>query len=103
MAIETTRTITNNGFVYPYVLVHMSISPKYDLAVTTAEAIEGVVALKLVPYRILESNLLDVWLDGAYSYVIDNVYQAASIDDALAQSMGTVLYGIQQFIQTKGL
>lgn len=104
MAIETTRVIVNpaNNEVYPYVYFSLAISAKVDL-LKPAVDIEGTVAFRLTPYRILENGLPDVYEDGAYSVAIDDVYKEASIDPLLLQSMGTVLYGVQQFIQAKGL
>lgn len=104
MAIETTRVIVNpvNNEVYPYVYFSLAISAKVDL-LKPAVDIEGTVALRLTPYRILENGLPDVYEDGAYSIAINDVYKEASIDPLLLQSMGTVLYGVQQFIQAKGL
>lgn len=104
MAIETTRVIVNpnNGESYPYVYFNLAIAAKVD-KLKPAVDIEGTVALRLTPYRILENGLPDVWEEGSYSISIDNVYKEASIDAELLQSMGTVLYGIQQFIQAKGL
>ena len=104
MAIETTRVIVNpaNNEVYPYVYFSLSIAAKVDLFKPAID-IEGTVALRLTPYRILESGLPDVYEDGAYSISIDDVYKEASIDPLLLQSMGTVLYGVQQFIHAKDL
>ena len=104
MAIETTRVIVNpnNGESYPYVYFNFAAAAKVD-KLKPAVDIEGTVALRLTPYRILENGLPDVWEEGSYSISIDDVYKEASIDAELLQSMGTVLYGIQQFIQAKGL
>ena len=102
MAIETTRVIENNGIIYPYVKFQLAISYK-DMPSGLASELEGVISLRLIPYRILESGLDETWEDGAYSTVIDNVYTEASFDNALLHSMGLVLTGIQEFIQAKGL
>ncbi len=104
MAIETTRVIVNpaNNEVYPYVYFNLAIAAKVD-KLKPATDIEGTVAFRLTPYRILENGLPDVYEDGSYSVAIDDVYKEASLDPLLLQSMGTILYGVQQFIQAKGL
>ena len=102
MAISTTRVIENNGFVYPYVLINLAISPKYD-EVTPAVDIEGNVSMMLTPYRVLPNGLMDIYEDGRYSMYMTDIYKEAAADADLAQAMGYIITGIQYFINTKGL
>jgi hypothetical protein len=102
MAISTTRVIENNGFVYPYVLINLAISPKYN-EVTPAIDIEGNVSMVLTPYRVLPNGLMDIYEDGRYSMYMTDIYKEAATDADLAQAMGYIITGIQYFINAKGL
>jgi hypothetical protein len=102
MAISTTRVIENNGFIYPYVLINLAISPKYD-ETTPAEDIEGNVSMMLTPYRVLPNGLMDVYTDGRYSMYLTDIYKEAATDADLAEAMGYIITGIQFFINAKGL
>jgi hypothetical protein len=102
MAISTTRVIENNGFVYPYVLVNLAISPNYN-EVTPALDIEGNVSMMLTPYRVLPNGLMDIYEDGRYSMYMTDIYKDAATDADLAQAMGYIITGIQYFINTKEL
>lgn len=102
MPISTTRVIENNGFTYPYVLVNIAISPKYD-ETTEAADIEGNVSMLLTPYRVLPNGLMDVYTDGRYSIYMNDIYKEAENDAELAQAMGYIITGIQYFINTKQL
>ena len=72
MPISTTRVIENNGFTYPYVLVNLAISPKYD-ETTEAADIEGNVSMLLTPYRVLPNGLMDVYTDCIYSIHLSDI------------------------------
>ena len=102
MPISTTRVIENNGFVYPYVLINLAISPKYN-EVTPAADIEGNVSMMLTPYRVLPNGLMDVYEDGRYSMYMTDIYKEAATDADLAEAMGYIITGIQFFINAKGL
>ena len=102
MPISTTRVIENNGFTYPYVLVNLAISPKYD-EITEAADIEGNVSMMLTPYRVLPNGLMDVYTDGRYSIYLTDIYKEAENDADLAEAMGYIITGIQFFINAKGL
>jgi hypothetical protein len=102
MPISTTRVIENNGFTYPYVLVNLAISPKYD-ETTTAADIEGNVSMLLTPYRVLPNGLMDIFIDGRYSIYMTDIYKEAENDADLAQAMTYIITGIQYFINTKQL
>jgi hypothetical protein len=102
MAISTTRVIENNGFVYPYVLINLAISPKYD-ETTPAADIEGNVSMMLTPYRVLPNGLMDIYVEGRYSMYLSDIYKEAETDPDLAQAMGYIITGIQFFINAKGL
>lgn len=102
MPISTTRVIENNGFTYPYLLVNLAISPKYDESIPATD-IEGNVAMMLTPYRVLPNGLMDVYTDGAYSIFLTDIYKEATNDPELMQAMGYIITGIQYFINTKDL
>jgi hypothetical protein len=104
MPIQTTRVIEhpNTGIIYPYLKFQLSISYK-DMPNGMAADIEGTVALRLTPYRILDSGLDETWEDGAYSIIIGEAYKEAENDNAVLQSMQYILGGVQLFIQAKGL
>ncbi len=102
MPISTTRVIENNGFTYPYVLVNLAISPKYD-ETTPVTDIEGNVSMLLTPYRVLPNGLMDVYADGRYSIYMTDLYKEAENDADLAQAMGYIITGIQYFINKKEL
>ena len=102
MPISTTRVIENNGFTYPYLLVNLAISPKYD-ETTPAADIEGNVSMLLTPYRVLPNGLMDVYTDGRYSIYMTDIYKEAQSDEDLAQAMTYIITGIQYFINTKNL
>lgn len=102
MPISTTRVIENNGFTYPYLLVNIAISPKYDETIEAAD-IEGNVSMLLTPYRVLPNGLMDVYTDGRYSIYMNDIYKEATNDADLAQAMGYIITGIQYFINKKEL
>ena len=102
MPISTTRVIENNGFTYPYVLINLAISPKYD-ETTPAADIEGNVSMMLTPYRVLPNGLMDVYTDGRYSIYMTDIYKEAFNDEELMQAMGYIITGIQFFINAKEL
>ena len=100
MPINSTAPIVRNGETYPHYAVQMIVSPGIDVADISAR-----VVINLTPYRIRYDNTIDALTDlsDMKSVLISDAFVRAQNDPALAQALGTIMYAIQGYIDSKEL
>ena len=96
MPIQSTNPVTVDGVEYPYYTVNLSISP-----LVKETEIGASVAMRLTPYRELESGAPDVLQGHDRPVVYLDVF--ASEDMPAETAAYNILGIIQQFINEKGL
>jgi hypothetical protein len=98
MAIETSKTIENDGKVYPFLAVNMAISPKWG-----DSDVGGALAVRLTPYRVDENGQIERYDAGVEAVVAGDLFVAAQADPALGQAINAVMAAIQTYVNAKGL
>lgn len=96
MPIQSTNPIVVDGIEYPYYTVNLSISPLIKETTVGAS-----VAMRLTPYRELETGAADI-LQG-YDRPVVYLDVFASEDMPAENAAYNILGIIQQFINEKGL
>lgn len=96
MPIQATTPLIVDGVEYPYYTVNLAISP-----LVKPTEIGASVAMRLTPYREMESGVLDVLTGYDRPVVYLDVF--ASEDMPAENAAYNILGIIQQFITEKGL
>jgi hypothetical protein len=99
MPITSSNPTIKDGVEYPYFGVNLAISPLW----TNPEYVGGTVAMRLVPYRMDQNNLVDKLDDADKAVVYLDVFKDAENDPGLASAVTKIMQGIQEFIIVKGL
>lgn len=96
MPIQSTNPIVVDGIEYPYYTVNLSISPLIKETTVGAS-----VAMRLTPYRELETGAADILQGHDRPVVYLDVFES---NDIPAETAAYNILGIiQQFINEKGL
>ena len=98
MPITTTvpRELEYPEIPFDKYLVYLSLSPVF-----LPDTIEGFMSLRLVPYRILPSGVIDKLEDDAYEESITRVWEKASTDPIFAKAMSMLMSMIARRIGSK--
>jgi hypothetical protein len=96
MPIQSTNPIVVDGIEYPYYTVNLSISPLIKETTVGAS-----VAMRLTPYRELETGAADILQGHDRPVVYLDVFES---NDIPAETAAYNILGIiQQFVNEKGL
>lgn len=99
MPIQSTQPTIVDGVEYPYLLVNLAISP----LMRPEGGIGASVAMRLTPYRELESGAIEQLPDHAKAVSYFDVFKEAETDPEIASAVSKIMQGIQEFINDKGL
>jgi len=98
MALTATTPIIKDGNEYPFFTVNLAISPNIN-----GTNIGGSVAIRLTPYRLLESGELEFCEEETRAVAYSNVFETiAEGDSDLGEIVSGIMQKIQTFITVKG-
>jgi hypothetical protein len=90
------RPVENAEIEYDMFLIDLSVSPQL-----VGNTVEGIASLRLIPYRVLPGDVLDVRYDLAVTEVHQHLFAAAAADANLGQLVTSVLTAIQTYVTAK--
>jgi len=99
MILQATSPIIKDGICYPYFTVNLAISP-----VISNNNVGASLALRLTPYRILESGEIELCPEETRAYAYADVFQTISQGDSNLDAIANgMMEKIQNFILAKGI
>lgn len=96
MPITSKNPTIVDGVEYPYFLINLAISP-YDAPKGAS------VALKLTPYRNLESGTIEQLPEHVKMVSMIDVFEVAETDPIFEKAIAGIMTTLQTFINEKGL
>jgi hypothetical protein len=98
MPLQASTPLIIDGVEYPYYAAHLSISPLWQ-----EKSIGGSVNMRLIPYRLNESGVIESLPNEAKSVLFIDIFAEAQSDTQIASAVQTIMSGLQQFITDKQL
>ena len=99
MVLSASTPIIKDGISYPYFTVNLAISP-----VISNNNVGATFAIRLTPYRILESGEIELCPEETRAYAYGDVFQTIAQGDSILDAAANgIMEKIQSFILAKGI
>jgi hypothetical protein len=99
MVLSASTPIIKDGISYPHFTVNLAISP-----VISNSNVGATFALRLTPYRILESGEIELCPEETRAYAYADVFQTIAQGDSNLDAIANgIMEKIQNFILAKGI